>query len=148
MSEPGRADELEGWAVRSRRAIGMIAGFFLFLGVSIAGLYFFYLSQGSPHISTRPAAVLPAPRLNTHLDSDPHWSFAPPNPFEHPPDPQVRRAMADLVARGDAGYAALEPGASAGAACAGLAVPAGVRCPPALAAAVAKGPPTSKSGGP
>jgi len=97
-------DALEGWGLRWRAAILIAAGFFLLIAVGIVGSLFFYQALGAPHISVRPAESFPSPRLNARLDSDPHWSFAPPNPEERGPDPAVRRAMAELAARGDSGY--------------------------------------------
>ncbi|HUZ12619.1 MAG TPA: hypothetical protein VMU93_07225 [Caulobacteraceae bacterium] len=107
MSESSPRDELEGWGVRWRIALWGVAGFFAFLFVSIGGMYLFYLRAGSPHVNTRPAMAFPGPGLNPRLDSAPGWSFAPPNPQESGPDPQVLRAMHDVAARGDAGYAPL-----------------------------------------
>lgn len=105
-----RPDELEGWGVRWRWAVGIAAGFFAFLAAGVGLTLLMYQHAGAPHVETLPAVTFPAPRLNARLDRDPHWSFAPPYPLSRPPDPEVRRAMAELAAKSDAGYAPLQAG--------------------------------------
>ena len=105
MAESTRPDELEGWRVRWRWGVGLTAAFYALIALAIGVTFALYRQFGQPHVNVRPAQTLPAPRLNERLDSDPHWSFAPPDPEERGPDPQVWRAMNQLAAEGDAGYA-------------------------------------------
>ena len=109
MPEDGRPDELEGWGLRWKSALAVGAGFFLLIFVGVAGSMLLWRGFGSPPVNVRPGETFPAPRLNDRLDSDPRFSFAPPNPEEHAPDPAVRRAMAALAAQGNAAYRAQPP---------------------------------------
>jgi hypothetical protein len=109
MAESGRPrDDLEGWGVRWRWAIAIAVAFFGFVAASVGGIYAFYAAEGAPHVDTRPGEIFPAPRPNAKLDDAPGWSFAPSHGLEEPPDPAVSRAMSELAAKGDAGYAPLQ----------------------------------------
>lgn len=99
-----RPDELEGWGVRWRVAVLGAAGVFIFIAVTLAGAFAFYEHAGAPTVATRPDERFPEPTLNARLDRDPAWSFAPPEQQIRDPDPQVRAAMNNLAAQGDAAY--------------------------------------------
>lgn len=101
---PTRPDALEGWGVRWRVAALAGAGVFVFIAATLAGAYGLYEHAGAPTVTTRPAERFPAPILNARLDRDPGWSFAPSAEQIRDPDPQVRAAMQNLAAEGDAVY--------------------------------------------